>query len=147
MGLPLVGNQISLATNGSALPKTSARNEVASPRVAGSSGRTVIKHVLRAALLTLGVGAACLPGMRCARAQVLAQKNWAGSGVSVEVWWKRAVFYRIDPTRFQDSTGSGKGDLAGITQRVGLSTGAGCGCGDRRDGVGRWQGDPAADRG
>ncbi len=118
MGLPLVGNQISLATNGSALPKASARNEVAATRVAGSSGRTVIKHVLRAALLTLGVGAACLPGMRCARAQVLAQKNWAGSGVSVEVWWKRAVFYRIDPTRFQDSTGSGKGDLAGITQRL-----------------------------
>jgi hypothetical protein len=56
--------------------------------------------------------------MPCARAQVLAQKNWAGSGVSVEVWWKRAVFYRIDPTKFQDSTGTGKGDLAGITQRL-----------------------------
>ncbi len=56
--------------------------------------------------------------MPCARAQVLAQKNWAGSGVSSEVWWKRAVFYRIDPTKFQDSTGSGKGDLAGITQRL-----------------------------
>jgi hypothetical protein len=51
-------------------------------------------------------------------AQVLAQKNWAGSGVTVEVWWKRAVFYRIDPTKFQDSTGNGKGDLAGITQRL-----------------------------
>jgi hypothetical protein len=52
------------------------------------------------------------------RAQVLAQKNWAGSGVTVELWWRRAVFYRIDPTKFQDSTGSGKGDLAGITQRL-----------------------------
>jgi hypothetical protein len=52
------------------------------------------------------------------RAQVLAQKNWAGSGVSVEVWWKRAVFYRIDPTKFQDSTGSGRGDLEGITGRL-----------------------------
>ena len=69
-------------------------------------------------MLCLGVGVACLPGMRCARAQVLAQKNWAGSGVSVEVWWKRAVFYRIDPTKFQDSTGSGKGDLAGIAERL-----------------------------
>jgi hypothetical protein len=49
---------------------------------------------------------------------VLAQKNWAGSGVTVEVWWKRAVFYRIDPTRFQDSTGNGRGDLAGITGRL-----------------------------
>ncbi len=56
--------------------------------------------------------------MRCARAQVLAQKNWAGSGVTVELWWKRAVFYRIDPTKFQDSTGNGKGDLAGIAQRL-----------------------------
>jgi hypothetical protein len=69
-------------------------------------------------LFCLGAGVACLPGMRCARAQVLAQKNWAGSGVSVELWWKRAVFYRIDPTKFQDSTGSGKGDLAGIAQRL-----------------------------
>jgi hypothetical protein len=49
---------------------------------------------------------------------VLAQKNWAGSGVTVELWWRRAVYYRIDPTKFQDSTGSGKGDLAGITQRL-----------------------------
>jgi hypothetical protein len=49
---------------------------------------------------------------------VLAQKNWAGSGVSVEVWWRRAVFYRIDPTKFQDSTGSGKGEMAGITGRL-----------------------------
>ncbi|HSY36660.1 MAG TPA: hypothetical protein VK814_12975 [Acidobacteriaceae bacterium] len=64
----------------------------------------------------MGVGLACLPAV--SRAQVLAQKNWAGSGVSVEVWWKRAVFYRIDPTKFQDSTGSGKGDLAGIAQRL-----------------------------
>jgi hypothetical protein len=56
--------------------------------------------------------------MQCVRAQVLAQKNWAGSGVSVELWWKRAVFYRIDPTKFQDSTGSSKGDLAGIAQRL-----------------------------
>jgi hypothetical protein len=53
-----------------------------------------------------------------ARPQTLAQKNWAGSGVSTEPWWRRAVFYRIDPDRFQDSTGSGSGDLAGIAQRL-----------------------------
>ena len=69
-------------------------------------------------MFCLGAGVAFLPAMPCARAQVLAQKNWAGSGVSSEVWWKRAVFYRIDPTKFQDSTGTGKGDLAGITQRL-----------------------------
>ncbi len=74
------------------------------------------RHLLRTLLLALGAGLVCLPA--ATHAQVLAQKNWAGSGVSVEVWWKRAVFYRIDPTKFQDSTGSGKGDLAGITQRL-----------------------------
>jgi hypothetical protein len=75
------------------------------------------RHI-RIALVCFGVGVACLPGVRCAHAQVLAQKNWAGSGVSVELWWKRAVFYRIDPTKFQDLTGSGKGDLAGIAERL-----------------------------
>ncbi|MGA7158397.1 MAG: hypothetical protein WBY53_16235 [Acidobacteriaceae bacterium] len=57
-------------------------------------------------------------GVRPARAQVLAQKNWAGSGVTVELWWKRAVFYRVDPTRFQDSNGDGWGDLEGLDQRL-----------------------------
>ena len=50
--------------------------------------------------------------------QVLAQRNWAGSGVTVQTWWRRGVFYRIDPRRFQDSTGSGQGDLDGIAQRL-----------------------------
>lgn len=66
----------------------------------------------------MGLALVCLVGVRPARGQVLAQKNWAGSGVTVEVWWRRAVFYRIDPTKFQDSTGDGRGDLAGITQRL-----------------------------
>jgi len=39
--------------------------------------------------------------------------------VAIEPWWKRAVFYRIDPERFQDSDGDGKGDLAGIAMRLG----------------------------
>lgn len=58
----------------------------------------------------------CLSG--AAIGQTLAQKNWAGSGVQVEPWWRRAVFYRIDPAKFQDSDGDGKGDLAGVTQRL-----------------------------
>jgi hypothetical protein len=82
------------------------------------SYRSPARYILRVASLWLGVGIACLPVTQCVRAQVLAQKNWAGSGVTVELWWKRAVFYRIDPTKFQDSTGSGKGDLAGIAQRL-----------------------------
>jgi len=78
--------------------------------------RLPTRQLLNAALLCLGAGLAYLPAV--GHGQVLAQKNWAGSGVTVEVWWKRAVFYRIDPTKFQDSTGSGKGDLAGIDQRL-----------------------------
>ncbi len=79
--------------------------------------------MFRAALLCLGVGMVGLAST--GHGQVLAQKNWAGSGVTVEVWWKRAVFYRIDPTKFQDSTGNGKGDLAGITQRLDYLQGLG----------------------
>jgi len=51
-------------------------------------------------------------------AQTLARPGWAGSGIGAEVWWRSAVFYRIDVARFQDSDGDGTGDLAGITQRL-----------------------------
>ena len=33
-------------------------------------------------------------------------------------WWKRAVFYQISPKSFQDTTGSGVGDLRGIISRL-----------------------------
>lgn len=35
-----------------------------------------------------------------------------------EAWWLRAVFYRLDPARFQDSDGDGHGDLQGVVQRL-----------------------------
>ncbi len=57
---------------------------------------------------------AALPGT----AQVLARPGWAGSGVAPEAWWLRGVFYRIDPSRFQDSDGDGRGVLAGSGQRL-----------------------------
>ena len=53
-----------------------------------------------------------------ASAQVLARPGWAGSGVTVETWWQRAVFYRLDPTAFQDSNGDGRGDLGGVAERM-----------------------------
>jgi alpha-glucosidase len=53
-----------------------------------------------------------------ASAQVLARPGWAGSGVTVETWWQRAVFYRLDPATFQDSNGDGRGDLGGVAQRM-----------------------------
>jgi alpha-glucosidase len=67
-------------------------------------------------LLGLATSVLCAAGR--ARAQTLAQRNWAGSGVSVEPWWKRAVFYRIDPARFQATGQASSGDLAGIAQRL-----------------------------
>jgi alpha-glucosidase len=53
-----------------------------------------------------------------ASAQVLARPGWAGSGVTVETWWQRAVFYRLNPATFQDSNGDGRGDLGGVAQRM-----------------------------
>ncbi|MET3971472.1 alpha-amylase family glycosyl hydrolase [Bradyrhizobium japonicum] len=34
------------------------------------------------------------------------------------VWWKSAVIYVIALISFQDSSGDGKGDLAGLTSRI-----------------------------
>ena len=58
-------------------------------------------------------------------AQVLARPGWAGSGVAVEPWWHRAVFYRIEVDRFQDGTGAGCGNIAGVIQRLGYLQGLG----------------------
>lgn len=35
-----------------------------------------------------------------------------------EPWWRGAAFYQVYPRSFADSTGSGVGDLAGITERI-----------------------------
>ncbi|WP_099332432.1 glycoside hydrolase family 13 protein [Actinomyces minihominis] len=40
-------------------------------------------------------------------------------------WWRSAVIYQVYPRSFQDSTGSGMGDLAGITRRIDYLAGLG----------------------
>jgi alpha-glucosidase len=53
-----------------------------------------------------------------AGAQTLAKPGWAGSGLTVEPWWKNAVLYRISVRSFQDSNGDGIGDLSGVADRM-----------------------------
>ncbi len=33
-------------------------------------------------------------------------------------WWQNGVIYQIYPKSFQDTTGSGTGDLRGVTSRL-----------------------------
>ncbi|VED11147.1 trehalose-6-phosphate hydrolase [Escherichia coli] len=33
-------------------------------------------------------------------------------------WWQNGVIYQIYPKSFQDTTGSGTGDLRGVIQRL-----------------------------
>jgi 1,4-alpha-glucan branching enzyme len=41
-----------------------------------------------------------------------------GVKAPVRSWWKESSVYQIYPASFQDSTGSGVGDLKGIISRV-----------------------------
>lgn len=43
----------------------------------------------------------------------------------LRTWWKESSVYQIYPASFQDTTGSGKGDLKGIISRVGYLHGLG----------------------
>jgi glycosidase len=40
-------------------------------------------------------------------------------------WWRDAVVYQVYPVSFQDTTGNGRGDLNGITSRLGYLKGLG----------------------
>jgi len=33
-------------------------------------------------------------------AQTLARPGWQGSGIATDLWWKHAIFYEVDPARF-----------------------------------------------
>ena len=84
-------------------------------QVCGSLRKFFVAAVLVAA--TAGMTATL------AQAQVMARPGWAGSGVTVDPWWKHAVIYEIYPRSFQDSRTSADGDpgtgtLKGIASRL-----------------------------
>ena len=57
--------------------------------------------------------------------QTLARQGWAGSGISVDPWWKQSILYQLDPLSFQDSNGDGFGDLRGVVDRLDYLAGLG----------------------
>ena len=48
--------------------------------------------------------------------------TWQGKSHDPEpapaLWWRQAVVYQVYPRSFQDTTGSGLGDINGITGRI-----------------------------
>ncbi|HEX4978722.1 MAG TPA: alpha-amylase family protein [Acidimicrobiales bacterium] len=45
-----------------------------------------------------------------------------------DLWWKNAVVYCLDPETFLDLDGDGRGDLAGVTERIDYLAGIGVSC-------------------
>src|SRR5580698_8928411 len=49
-------------------------------------------------------------------AQTLARPGWAGSGMNIDLWWKHAVIYQVNPVNFSPAEGSTP--LHGTVQRL-----------------------------
>src|SRR5271168_577967 len=50
-----------------------------------------------------------------ASAQTLARPGWVGSGITTDLWWKRAIIYEINPADFSPA---GDSPLHGIARRL-----------------------------
>src|ERR1700720_3737741 len=50
-----------------------------------------------------------------ASSQTLARPGWVGSGITTDLWWKRAIIYEINPSDFSPA---GDNPLHGIAHRL-----------------------------
>ena len=50
-----------------------------------------------------------------ARSQTLARPGWVGSGITTDLWWKRAIIYEVNPADFNPIGSSG---IHGVTERL-----------------------------
>lgn len=102
------------------MPRSGAENSIRTARRPGGSLETPLGRVPAGPqffwscfLLFLLLGAPLR-----SHAQALAHPGWAGSGVTLAPWWRDAVFYHLDPARFQASGSESRGSLAGLAQRL-----------------------------
>lgn len=63
------------------------------------------------ALIVSGWVAGCL-------GQTIAKRGWAGSGITVDPWWKNAIFYHADPLVVEHPVHANDGGFRGIEGRL-----------------------------
>jgi hypothetical protein len=66
-------------------------------------------------LLTLSLTFFLNATVPSARPQTLARPGWVGSGITTDLWWKRAIIYEVNPADFNPTGGSG---IHGVTTRL-----------------------------
>jgi alpha-glucosidase len=66
-------------------------------------------------LLTLSLTCILTATAPSARSQTLARPGWVGSGITTDLWWKRAIIYEVNPADFNPTGGSG---IHGVTARL-----------------------------
>jgi glycosidase len=70
---------------------------------------------LHRTLLSLCLSCTLTATVPFARSQTLARPGWVGSGMTTDLWWKRAIIYEVNPADFNPAGSSG---LHGVTERL-----------------------------
>jgi glycosidase len=70
---------------------------------------------LHRTLLSLYLSCTLTATVPFAQSQTLARPGWAGSGMTTDLWWKRAIIYEVNPADFNPTGSSG---LHGVTERL-----------------------------